>query len=140
MTKIEVFDPPMCCSTGVCGPEPDARLTHFAADLKWLQDLGVEVRRYNLAQEPMAFASNADVKQILTATDGDGLPVVVIDGRVVSQGEYPSQEQLRKLVGIGDALAASVKGREVVSIGQLPVFHEPGKSDCCGGSNSGKCC
>jgi hypothetical protein len=23
MPKVQVFDPPMCCSTGVCGPEVD---------------------------------------------------------------------------------------------------------------------
>jgi hypothetical protein len=121
MTKIEVFDPPMCCSTGVCGPEPDARLTSFAADLKWLQDRGVEVRRFNLAQEPMAFASNTEVKQILEATDGEGLPVVLVDGRVVTQGEYPSQERLRELVGIDGIQPGRTTGQDVISMGQLPI-------------------
>ena len=33
MAKIEVYDPAMCCSTGVCGPEPDEQLARFSADL-----------------------------------------------------------------------------------------------------------
>ncbi len=48
MTLLEVFDPPLCCSTGVCGPDPDARLSQFAADFNWLKSQGVDVRRHNL--------------------------------------------------------------------------------------------
>jgi hypothetical protein len=40
MTTLEIFDPPMCCSTGVCGPDPDPRLPQFAADLAWLASRG----------------------------------------------------------------------------------------------------
>lgn len=58
MLKLEVYDPPMCCSTGICGPNVNPALIHFAADLKWLEDQGVEVERYNLAQSPVAFAEN----------------------------------------------------------------------------------
>lgn len=99
MPKIEVYDPPMCCSTGVCGPDPDEELTRFSADLDWLKRQGVEVQRYNLAQEPTAFTSQPDVARIVNETGGDDLPVVVFDGRVVSQGEYPSREQLAELAG-----------------------------------------
>jgi len=31
--KIQVLDPPRCCSTGVCGPNVDPELVRFAADL-----------------------------------------------------------------------------------------------------------
>jgi hypothetical protein len=52
MTKIDVFDPPMCCSSGVCGPQVDPLLAAFAADVDWLGAQGVTVTRHNLAQEP----------------------------------------------------------------------------------------
>lgn len=52
MTKLEVYDPAMCCSTGVCGPDVDPALVAFAADLKWVAEQGVEVQRYNLGTEP----------------------------------------------------------------------------------------
>jgi len=55
MQKIQVFDPPMCCSTGVCGLEVDPALVRFAADLEWLKESGVDVERFNLSQEPAAF-------------------------------------------------------------------------------------
>ena len=60
MTKLAVYDPPMCCSTGVCGPAVDPVLPRVAADLDWLKRQGVQVERYNLAQQPQAFASNPD--------------------------------------------------------------------------------
>jgi hypothetical protein len=32
--RLDVFDPAMCCSTGVCGPEVDPQLVQFAADAR----------------------------------------------------------------------------------------------------------
>lgn len=51
MKKLEVFDPAMCCSTGVCGVEVDPVLAQFAADLKWVAEHGIAVERHNLGQE-----------------------------------------------------------------------------------------
>ena len=33
MTTIEVFEPALCCNTGVCGPELDQELVDFTAAL-----------------------------------------------------------------------------------------------------------
>jgi hypothetical protein len=41
MMKLEIFDPAMCCSTGVCGVDVDPVLAQFAADLKWVEGHGV---------------------------------------------------------------------------------------------------
>jgi hypothetical protein len=62
MITIQVFDPAMCCSTGVCGPSVDPALPKFAADLEWLKSKGVQVERYNLAQDVGAFTGNLVVK------------------------------------------------------------------------------
>ena len=100
MTTIEVFDPPMCCSTGVCGPAPDERLAQLSADLDWLKRQGMQVRRYNLSQEPAAFINQPEVARLLRETDGEGLPVIIVAGVVVSQGVYPSRQQLAQWVGL----------------------------------------
>ncbi|XXU25156.1 arsenic metallochaperone ArsD family protein [Sorangium sp. So ce887] len=62
---LRVFDPAMCCSTGVCGPSVDPELARFAADVDWLQKQGVTVERYNLSQQPSAFAGTPAVKEAL---------------------------------------------------------------------------
>jgi len=86
--KVEVFDPPMCCSTGVCGPAVDPSLVRFAADLDWLKKHGVEVARFNLAQEPGAFVSNPVVAGALRERN-DILPPLLVDGVIASRGSYP---------------------------------------------------
>ncbi|MDA8360178.1 MAG: arsenite efflux transporter metallochaperone ArsD [Actinomycetota bacterium] len=93
-TTIEVFDPPMCCSTGVCGPSVDPALATFAADLGWLADQGVVVERHNLSQEPKAFADSSLVRELLAEHGDEALPAVVVDGALRSSGRYPSRSEL----------------------------------------------
>ena len=100
MAKLQVFDPAMCCSTGVCGPSVDPALPRFAADLEWLKSKGVEVERYNLAQEVAAFTSNPIVKTALNSRGSKCLPLILLDGTVVSEGAYPVREQLARFIGV----------------------------------------
>lgn len=99
MKKLEVFDPAMCCSTGVCGVDVDPVLAQFAADLKWLEGHGVTVERHNLGQEPAAFAANPAVVREMEAGI-DRLPILAVDGHIVSAGLYPSRPQLAQKLGI----------------------------------------
>jgi hypothetical protein len=101
MKKLEVFDPAMCCSTGVCGVEVDPLLARFAADLQWVAEQGVSVTRHNLGQEPAAFAANPAVLKEMEA-GMERLPVLVIDGHVASTGLYPSRTQLAQKLGLSD--------------------------------------
>ncbi len=100
MKKIEVFDPALCCSTGVCGPSPDQQLVAFASAAKALEGKA-DIQRYNLSQEPTAFSDNAVVQKILQEDGTDALPVILIDGKLAMKGVYPSQEQLEQLLGTG---------------------------------------
>ncbi len=112
MKKLEVFDPALCCSTGVCGVEVDPVLAQFAADLQWVGEQGVAVSRHNLGQEPAAFAANPAVVKEMEA-GMERLPVILVDGQIMSTGLYPSRAQLaQKLglkVGAGETAAASTQ-------------------------------
>jgi hypothetical protein len=99
MTKLEVFDPAMCCSTGVCGAEVDPRLPQFAADLEWAANQGVQVARYNLAQEPAAFVANAMVRDLMGRWGSSCLPLVLHNQKILTRGRYPSRSQLAAVVG-----------------------------------------
>jgi AhpD family alkylhydroperoxidase len=101
VTIVQVFDPAMCCSTGICGPSVDPRLVRFAADLDWLKSQGVSVERFNLSQEPRAFAENAAVKDALELTGEAALPLVQVDGEEKSRGVYPSRDELAIWAGVG---------------------------------------
>lgn len=100
MIKVQVFDPAMCCSTGVCGPSVDPVLPRFAADLEWLKSKGVRVERYNLAQEVGAFTGNPIVKTTLNSQGTKCLPLVLVDGEIVSQATYPTRRVLAGFVGL----------------------------------------
>lgn len=121
-TAVEIYDPPLCCATGVCGPGVDPALARFAADLDWLRGRGVAVERFNLAQQPAAFAGRPEVKQALAQAGTDCLPLIVVDGRVVSRGRYPSRADLAAWSGVAAPAPLS-----------LPL-----DGGCCGGSSS--CC
>ena len=99
MKTIQVYDKPMCCSTGVCGPQVDPVLPRFAADLAWLKSQGHHVERFNLAQQPAAFVQNPEVQQLLASQGTDCLPLITVDGRMVSRREYPSRDVLATWLG-----------------------------------------
>lgn len=94
MNTIHVYDKPMCCSTGVCGPDVDPVLPQFAADLQCLRSQGHQVERFNLAQQPQAFLQNAEVRQLLMSQGAYCLPLIVVNGRIVSRHVYPTRDQL----------------------------------------------
>lgn len=107
---LQIFDPAMCCSTGVCGPDVDAKLVQFAADLDWLKAQGVIVQRHNLSQNPAAFVENETVKTALTEKGEAALPVLLINGKIAATGRYPDREELASLCKLkATATSAFVK-------------------------------
>ena len=140
MAVLQVFDPPMCCSTGVCGPKVDPAVTRFAADVHWLKSQGIRVERFNLAQEPGAFAKNPVVKQSLAKIGAECLPLVLVDGVVVSEGAYPSREELMAFTAIA-AQPPVDRSRtsflDQVTVGDSRSLPQDRGGGCCGGSG---CC
>ena len=100
MPHLDVFDPPMCCSSGVCGPSVDPLLTAFAADIDWLVSNGVSVSRYTLAQDPQAFVTHPLVKDMLQREGDACLPLVILNGEIVARGAYPRRQELARLAGV----------------------------------------
>ncbi len=109
-STLQVYDPPMCCPTGVCGPKVDPTLPRFAADLEWLKSQGVTVERFNLAQQPAAFTGHPEVKATLVAEGTRCLPLIFVDGRLVSRGVYPSRQMLAACTGVKLEMSLPVAG------------------------------
>jgi len=93
MKTIQVYDPPMCCSTGICGTEVDADLVGFAAMLAQLGQHGIHIERHNLAKEPLAFVRNPAVKALLETDGAEALPLIFRDGEVHLKGRYPTKAE-----------------------------------------------
>lgn len=145
MKTIAIYDPALCCSTGVCGPEVDPKLVQFAADVKWLQENGVTVTRHNLAQNPAAFVTNTAVKTALTEKGADALPLILVNDRVVASGSYPSGADLAVAAGLPPDSVPSITATKPESSGCCGGDEEATSADgCCGGEgeekSAGGCC
>lgn len=112
MKKIQVFDPALCCSTGVCGVDVEQSLVSFSADVEWAKQHGAQIERFNLAQQPMVFAENSTVRSFLERSGQDALPLILVDGDIALAGRYPSRSELAQWANIIEvkAEAEPVKG------------------------------
>ncbi len=99
MKGIQVFDPALCCSTGVCGTDVDQSLVNFAADVDWAKQNGIVIERFNLAKEPLSFAENPVVKCFLEEAGHEALPLILVDGKVILAGRYPNRSELARWAG-----------------------------------------
>ena len=131
MSKIEVFEPALCCATGVCGEDVDQQLVTFSADMDFIRSQGGDIARYNLASEPQAFADNEAVKAFLHLSGSVGLPLVLVDGVTAMTGRYPDRAQLATWAGLDTATPAVG-----IDMGLTAAASEGG---CCGGAAS-SCC
>ncbi|WP_424362591.1 arsenite efflux transporter metallochaperone ArsD [Methylocystis parvus] len=118
MTTIQVYDPALCCNTGVCGVDADQALVSFAADVDWAKKNGAQIERFNLAQQPMAFADNATVKGFLERSGQEALPLILVNGDIALAGRYPNRAELARWAGVTETAEAQ-------------------QGSCCGGS---RCC
>ncbi|MCB1987416.1 MAG: arsenite efflux transporter metallochaperone ArsD [Burkholderiaceae bacterium] len=129
MTTIQIFDPALCCSSGVCGTDVDQNLVNFSADADWARQNGVQLERFNLAQQPMAFAENAPVKAFLERAGQEALPLTLVDGQVVLAGRYPSRADLARWAGLAvPAAAPSASSLAISGPGSLPASVSPNRS------------
>ena len=126
MTQVQVFDPALCCSSGVCGTDVDQKLVDFSADVDWAKQQGAHIERFNLAQQPMAFAQSAAVKGLLERSGEAALPITLVDGEVAFAGRYPTRDDLARWIGTEAAVAASPADAAETPVGR-----------CCSG---GACC
>jgi len=124
MKKLQVFDPALCCSTGVCGTEVDQALVNFSTDVDWLKQSGGQIERFNLAQQPMDFVNNAVAKAFLERSGAEGLPLILVEGEIAMAGRYPTRNELARFAGISSV------------VGDTPVS-EVKAEGCCSGS---ECC
>jgi hypothetical protein len=129
MVRVEIFDPAMCCTTGVCGTDVDPTLSRFAADVAWLTARGVQVDRATLSQEPATFIASGPVRQALEIDGTAALPMVLVNGTVKAKGYYPTRTELAAWADV-PRTAIPLSTLVQASAGQA-------QDSCCGGSG---CC
>ncbi|SCX78401.1 arsenite efflux transporter metallochaperone ArsD [Alkaliphilus peptidifermentans] len=99
--KIEFFDPPMCCSSGICGPSVDEKLIKVSENIDTLKRKyeGISIERYMISQQPLKFRDNEEVFRLVKEKGREVLPITTVNGRIIKVNEYPSLEELEKEIG-----------------------------------------
>lgn len=128
MKTLQIFDPAMCCSTGVCGPSVDQKLVKLAADVAFLKSKGIDVQRFNLAHQPAAFTANPLVLQEMGA-EAEHLPIYLVDGEMKAKSVYPNRHELASWFGLEPTIA----------IDKPRVELKMATSKCCDDEGEGCC-
>lgn len=123
MSNLIIFDPAMCCSTGICGPGVDKELLRVATVLNKLKNNKIPFERYNLSQNPGAFVQYKIINDILNTEGPNVLPVTVLDRKVVKKGAYLTNEEFCQYLNLPQNFFQNVS--------------QDTSGGCCGG---GKCC
>ena len=125
MKTIEIFDPAMCCPTGLCGTNIDPNLMRIAVIVDNLKKKGINITRHNLKDEPQIYVTNTKVNELLQSKGVEALPITLVDGEVAVIGSYPTTKQMSEWSG--------------VNLDFIPMPQED-KGSCCGDNNKGSCC
>lgn len=91
---VELFDPPMCCPTGLCGPALDQTLLDVNEMIMSLQRENLRVERYQMTSNPNAFLGNAEVMKLVREKQMEALPIIVVRGKVIKVGAYPTVDEV----------------------------------------------
>lgn len=100
MKKIEIFDPAMCCPTGLCGTNINPELMRIAVVVETLKRQGVIVTRHNLRDEPQVYVSNKTVNEYLQKNGAEALPITLVDGEIAVSKVYPTTKQMSEWTGV----------------------------------------
>lgn len=100
MKRMKIFEPAMCCETGLCGVGVNPELLRISAVINTLKNNGIAVDRYNLSNAPMEFVNNKVINSYINGHGPEGLPVVTLDEEIVISGRYPTNEEFTKLLNL----------------------------------------
>ena len=129
MKKMQIFEPAMCCPTGLCGVGVDPELLRISAVLNTLKDSGIAVDRFSLSGAPMEFITNRTVSEYLNEKGAEGLPVAILDGEIAVEGRYPTNEEFTKLLD----LPAGLLNEQRKAVKAKVTSKKSGGCDCKGG-------
>lgn len=127
MKKMQIFEPALCCDTGVCGASVDPELLRITTVIDRLKKNGIVIERFNLKSAPMEFVTNQTVNTFVNQKGAEALPVILVDGNIVIEGRYPTNEEILELL-------------ELPASAMLPQNIADNGCCCCGTSAEDESC
>lgn len=111
MKTMSIYEPAMCCETGICGVGVDPELLRISTVFNNLQKNGVAAARFNLNSSPQAFVNNSEINKLLMSGGVESLPATVIDGKIVKTKEYPTNEEIASWLEIPASYLEAAQAR-----------------------------
>lgn len=100
MKTMFIYEPAMCCETGLCGVGVDSELLRISTVVGALKKNGIEIKRYNLSNAPQEFVKNKEVNTLMMNEGVEVLPITVLDGKIIKTGKYPTNDEIAATLGI----------------------------------------
>lgn len=100
MKTMFIYEPAMCCETGLCGVGVDSELLRISTVVGALKKNGIEIKRYNLSNAPQEFVKNKEVNTLMMNEGVEILPITVFDGKIIKTGKYPTNDEIATTLGI----------------------------------------
>jgi len=96
MTELQLYEEAMCCSTGVCGPDPDDELVEVSAALDQLDEEfeNVEISRANMQHNIDEFLETQRIYDLVQENGPSILPITVVDDEIIAKEEYLDYNEL----------------------------------------------
>lgn len=129
--KMKIFEPAMCCPTGICGVGVDPELLRISTVLDTLKKHGVIVERFNLNSAPIEFFNDKTINTYINEKGVEGLPAIMVDGEIVITGRYPTNEEFTKLLELPEGLLATKKKAVAVKVSKKKSGGCNCKGGCC---------
>ena len=123
MSKLVIYDPAMCCPSGMCGVSVNPEIIRVSTVLHAFRKHGVEVKRFNLTSNPMEFMTQQQVNKYINEKGVDCLPITVHDDKVVLVGRYPSNLEMCNYVGLSEDVIPKRK-KQIIEISEDKKNHE----------------
>lgn len=102
MKKVIIYDPALCCPTGLCGVNIDPELMRIAVVVETMKRKGIIIERYNLRDNPQVYIDIKTINDFLMKEGVEKLPVTTVDGEIVVKGAYPTNKQIAEWLNISE--------------------------------------
>ncbi|WP_302710388.1 arsenite efflux transporter metallochaperone ArsD [Veillonella seminalis] len=132
MKSVKIFEPAMCCATGLCGVGVDPELLRISTVIETLKQNNIQVDRFNLTNAPMEFVNDTTINTFINEKGPDALPAILLDGDLVLSERYPTNAELTEWLNLpAETLQTCAQGSEYASKNE-----DDSNSCCC----EGGCC
>lgn len=98
VNNLIIYEGAMCCSTGVCGPEPDKELIEFNETLKKINKefSDLDITRASLSVDVKMFLENKEIFQLVKGNGQEILPITTINGEIIAKERYLKFNELKE--------------------------------------------